>query len=75
MPFANPVHRAGKPQDGEPRFESPSDTAGSALVEVLPRQIVLAVLPSGNFRGTRVFELVPIMGVLSPSGRRRRNAL
>ena len=45
------------------------------MVEVLPRQIVLAVLPSGNFRGTRVFELVPIMGVLSPSGRRRRNAL
>ena len=45
------------------------------MVEVLPRQIVLAVLPSGNFRGIRVFELVPIMSVLSPSGRRRRNAL
>jgi len=45
------------------------------LVEELPRQIVLAVPPSGNFRGTRVLELVAMMGVLSPSVAGGPNAL
>jgi hypothetical protein len=35
------------------------------VVEEFPRQIVLAVPPSGNFRATRIFESVSTPGVIS----------
>jgi hypothetical protein len=60
MPFTDPFHRAGEAWDGDPRFKRRSETAGSAFVEELPRQIVLAVPPSGNFRATMDFESVPL---------------
>jgi len=69
MLFTNPVHPAGKAQDGEPKFENQSETTGSAFVEELPRQIVLAVPPSDNFRGTSAFQSVLMMDGTSPSGR------
>jgi len=45
------------------------------VVEQLPRQIVLAELPSGNFRSTSIFKLFPITGVKPACGRMHYEAL
>jgi hypothetical protein len=64
LSFIDPVHLAAMFRTSNQGLRAETERR-KRVVEELPRQIVLAVPPSGNFRATGIFEWVSTPSVIS----------
>jgi hypothetical protein len=74
LPFTNPVHRAGKAKDNEPRFER-QDRPPETRSSMSPAPDCTSGAARRQLPCNKVFESVFMMGVTSPSGRTLSKAL